>query len=146
MSENNTNTIKTLNIVGEITGTSNKTNDKFKQEKPSKTLYLKADEENSKKLINFGMTQYTSKEDGEDFFIIKASSNGIKVFCKGEKIDTIKTTLDTPNFHSVEHMPIQIAIMQGENVGNEFFRVYAVGVSDRNDIQENQDTNPFADM
>src|SRR5699024_12256006 len=62
-------------IKGIITATSKKNNDEtFKQEVPTKTAFVSTDEENAKKLEEFGLTKYTSKE-GDDYFIIKFPAN-----------------------------------------------------------------------
>lgn len=126
-------------INGVITGTSKKQNGKFKQD--TQTAYIRPlKEEDAKALINFGLRQYTSKQ-GEKFFIVKTPVNGVQVFCAGEKVDQIETTMDAPTFTT---QLVKINILKGQSdMGNEFFRLGAINVSSAADITLAKVANPF---
>lgn len=112
-------------LKGRISGTSNKQSDKFKTE-PRKTIYfVPANEEESKKAESFGLTRYTTKDTKEDFFVCK-SSESINVYV-GQKYKAMVADADSNNF-SVEDC--SIALIKGENVGNMYYRVYAIQLHD----------------
>ena len=49
-------------VKAQITATSKKQSGDFKQEIPTKTAYVKTDAENAEKLVDFGLTKYTSRD------------------------------------------------------------------------------------
>src|SRR5699024_12121105 len=64
--------MENLIIKGQITATSNKVNEDYKTDNPTKTAYLTVTDDNIRKaMVNFGLTEYTSKQDDSNFFIIK---------------------------------------------------------------------------
>lgn len=138
--------MKNIVITGSITATSKKQDSRFKQENPTKTAYIECDEHNSKLLEDFGLTRYTSKETGNDFFIIKLSSNLCFYSDASDKQTYIRDLAgtDSVNFNTgVE--PIKMNIIQGENMGNEFFRVQALMLPNGLDhIEVVEASNPFA--
>lgn len=136
--------MKDLVIKGQITTTSNKQSDKFVAKTPQKTAYLKLDEENAKKAESFGLTKYTSKENNEDFFMVKVVTNLRAYYDNSRHCDKLETSVDDPNFKSKDGKEIGLAIIQGENVGNVFYRLSAVKLSESSDIETLEAENPFA--
>lgn len=140
--------METLNILGTITNTSKKQNADFFSANPRKSLYLELDEASAKLAEEFGLTRYTSKTDGAEFFIVKASET-IKVYdTDGKLTGTMDGTADevadakenyeNPNF--VSDGIVKMALIKGNNKGNDFVRLFAVeGV-----LLENEASNPFA--
>ena len=128
-----------------LTTTSNKVDGKFNQEYPTKTAYLTIAEEDKKKAIDFGLTEYTSKEDGNPFFIVKLPKE-VSVYWKGVDTPPEKMSggVDTPNFKTVDGEFLRMNLIKGTNKGNEFFRLQAIQVDDTKDIEEIQAQNPFA--
>lgn len=123
---------------GQITATSNKQGEEFTVTNPRKTAYIKVDETNKKILLENGLTEYTSKEDKTNFFIIKMSDK-LTVW-KGEDSVELDSSTDTSNFQTEE---IGIACIKGFSKGNDFIRVYALNVNDMTDIQMVEQENPF---
>lgn len=132
--------LKNVVITGMVTGTSKKENGKFKQD--TQTAYIRpASEKDAQALINFGLREYTSKE-GEKFFIVKTPLKGVQVWCAGEKVDQLETTLDAPTFSTNF---IKLSILKGESdLGNTFFRLGAVLVETGSQINIAEEANPFA--
>ena len=140
--------MKTITIKGIITGTSNKQSEDYEGKSPKKSIYLAVDKENQKILEDFGLTMYTSKEkEGEpsvDFFICKASTEIKRYNDKNEIDERISGVAKegSANFSSNE-FTIELALMEGFNKGNKFYRVYAIKCDD-NVVTENEPVNPFA--
>lgn len=138
-----TNDIETINLLGKITNTSKKQSGKYKSNNPRKSLYLELDADSTKRAIDFGLTEYTSKEDNENFFIIQASET-IKVYDEQDKKTLIATVSgkaddDSDNFTSGDKV-LEMAIMKGENMGRTFYRLFGV-LGDY--IVENESASPF---
>lgn len=134
-------------IKANITATSDKQNpDKRKrQQVPTKTAYISTDEANTRKLEDFGLTRYTSK-DGNEFFAIKFVAEP-KFYQSNEPDETprdwsavVQTDLGHNNF---EFYNVQLNILKAENAGNEFFRIQAIK-GDETDYREVKPENPFA--
>lgn len=136
--------MKDLVIKGQITTTSNKQSDKFVAKTPQKTAYLKLDEENAKKAEEFGLTKYTSKENNEDFFMVKVVTNLRAYYDNSRNYDKLETGVDSPNFKTKDGKEIGLAIVQGENLGNVFYRLSAIKISESSDIETIEAENPFA--
>lgn len=138
--------MENLVIKGRITATSKKQDDKFKQENPSKTAWIiPADEQEAKKLVDFGLRQYTSKEDGTNFFVVKTSQR-IALYVKDAKDvepEIISGGIDTPNFTTAEDKFLNLNIIKGENVGNKFYRLQAIQIVETSDYIEVEQNNPF---
>lgn len=136
------------NIV--ISTTSNKVDGKFKQEIATKTAYLHADEETAKELEEFGLQKYTSKDNNEDFFILKIA-NKLRVYFKGQKDSQVRQDMsnvsfegqETLNFKTSDDTTISINVVKGENMGNVFFRLQAILVETMDDITHIEPENPF---
>lgn len=140
--------MKSIVIKGIISTMSNKNDSQFKQEVPTKTAYLTADVENSEKLQNFGLTLYTSKDNGDNFFIVKTSKN-LSCYVTGNK-DELPAKLDMSvekgvSIKTAENVEISMNIVSGENLGNEFFRLQAIKIVSMDDIEEIKANNPFED-
>lgn len=136
--------LKSLNINGIITATSDKQSKDFVSKNPRKTIYVKLDKENQEKAEQFGLTGYVSQEDQVRFYPIKASAD-ISLYKLGQKDSFAKISGiadESPNFHS-DGKEVRLALIKGRNVGNDFFRLTAIQVVDENDIQEVEQTNPF---
>lgn len=139
--------MENLIIYAEITATSKKQGEDFKQEVPTKTAYLKTDSRSAKSLEDFGLTQYTSK-DGDPFFAVKFVKN--LVAYQGTESDlkpmdfSESAGIETNNFKTVDGVPVGLNIIKGENKGNVFYRIQALLVEDMKSLEEVKPTNPFA--
>ena len=144
MANNNNNSLQTLVVKGQITATSNKISEEFKQQKPTKTIYFNAASvEDENKLIEFGLQAYTSKDDNETFFIAKAPAKGIQVWCQGKQLEPLNVEIESPNFKSADGVEIGLAITKGQKMNRDFYRVSAVDVVLESDIEPVEMTNPF---
>lgn len=134
--------LKTLNFNGVLTATSNKKG-KFKNSDPRKTAYFEVVSKEKEKLEKFGLTEYTP-ENGNPFFVIKMGES-IDIFNEKGECKTIQTTVEDPNLESVGE--IKVAILKGcSDAGNDYVRVYALGVTEFDEIIEKEKTNPFANL
>jgi len=137
-------------IEGQITATSKKQNGDFKQEVPTKTAYLKTDEENAKKLVDFGLQEYTSQNE-EDYFIIKFPANVMVYKPNGfgekrpELSQIIFEGIETNNFKTPDGKMLPLNIIKGNYKNNDFFRLQAIRVENQEDIEEIKPENPFGD-
>lgn len=129
-------------IEGIITTTSNKQSEKFEVKKPKKSVYITADKENSKKLKDFGLTEYTTKDNNEAFFIVKCVDELKLYFDTENPAIPMNTTIQDDNFKTEK--PIFMNIVKGENIGNVFYRLSAVLINEASDIIPIQPENPFA--
>ena len=117
--------MENINVNVNITGTSNKQDSKFKIENPKKSVFITPENDFEKqKLVNFGLTEYTSK-DGQSFFIVKAS-NEIKCWLNGKVVEKLPTSIKDPNFKFEEGKFLTVNIIQGENMNNKFYRINAI--------------------
>lgn len=138
--------MKNIVITGRITATSKKLDNRYKQVNPTKTAYIDADEHNTQAMEAFGLTKYTSTEDGKDFFIIKLSSNLVAYLDNSNNSTSLAelASVDSPNFNTGE-VDIQMNIIKGENMGNDFYRVQALLLPQgMGMIQTIEALNPFA--
>lgn len=149
--------MENLVIKGIITATSKKNNDEtFKQEVPTKTAFVSTDEENAKKLEEFGLTKYTTKE-GNDYFIIKFPANLMIYLPNGfgkKRPDLSQVYIkdfetseyqETNNFKTPDDKVLLFNIIKGRHKNNDFFRLQAIKVDTEEDIQEILPENPFGD-
>lgn len=149
-----------LVIKGMVTATSKKNNDDdFKQEVPTKTAYVRTDEENAKKLVDFGLTKYSSKDDNGDdidFFIIKFPKNLMVYLPNGHGFKRpdlsqihVKNDIgeyeETNNFKTPDDKMLPLNIIKGNHKNNDFFRVQAIRVDTNEDIEQILPENPFGD-
>lgn len=117
--------MENINVNVNITATSNKQDSKFKIENPKKSVFITPENDFEKqKLVNFGLTEYTSK-DGESFFIVKATDE-IKCWLNGKVVEKLPTSIQDPNFKFEEDKFLTVNIIQGENMNNKFYRINAI--------------------
>lgn len=132
---------KSLTIKAIITATSNKQDNRFKTENPRKSLYVTVDAENKKLLEEFGLTEYTSKQDNKPFFIIKTGAK-LDHYVAGVKVGEVSGLIDAPNFTSNGEV-VHIALYQDKSdTGKNYTRAYAVNGT----IKEVEAQNPFANL
>lgn len=134
-----------------ISTTSNKVNDKFKQEINTKTSYITSnDEQTVKALENFGLKKYTSKDKNENFFILKFANKLRLYFPDGtnqlrQDLSNIKyEEQETLNFKTDENRPVSINVVKGENMGNNFYRLQSILIDNIDQIEHIEPENPFA--
>lgn len=125
----------TINAI--ITTTSNKTKENFA---PRKTAFLQVDEEDKKRLISFGIPEYTSKE-GQSFFCVKLTDI-VKLWDKNGHFIKIDTTVDAPNFKTTENVMLRMNIIKGNKNNNDFYRLNAIQGEVEN-IETIKETSPF---
>lgn len=141
--------MKTIQLLGTISSTSDKKGDFDTNRKSIWFNFLDKDE--MQKAKDFGLSVYTSKEDGKDFTVIKASKQ-IKVYDRDNNLIDVKSgirydeddkELQTkyPNFHS-DNSVVAIAVNEGENKGNNFHRVYAI----MGEVVEFEGESPFGNI
>ena len=141
-----------LVVLGQITATSKKNDGEFKQEIPTKTAYIRTDEENAKKLEDFGLTKYTSKDSNEDYFIIKFPQNVMIYLPNGmgtKRPDLSQVTfegIETNNFKTPDEKLVPLNIIKGNHMNNDFFRLQAIRLDTIEEIEEVAPENPFGDV
>lgn len=139
--------MENLVIAGQITATSNKVSGDFKSEQPTKTVYFITDPKFDLLLQDFGLTRYTSKEDGKPFYIVKMAQN-VAIYATGkaneqpEKMSGLVT--DGPNIKTADGVTVKMNLIKGEKTGNVFYRLQAILITGSGDIQEIEQENPFA--
>lgn len=143
--------MENITVKAQITATSKKSNGDFKQEILTKTAYVKTDAENAQKLVDFGLTKYTSRDNNEDYFVIKFPANLMVYNTLGfgeKRPDLSQVTLDgqeTNNFKTPDNKPLMLNIIKGNHKNNDFFRLQAIRVESDLDIEEIKPENPFGD-
>lgn len=138
--------MENLVIKGMVTATSKKQGKDFKPETPTKTAYLEIKEEDKSKAIGFGLTEYTSKENGKSFFIVKLPKE-VSIYVEGvpnQQPEKLDGGIETNNFKTAENKFLNINIIKGHNKGNDFWRLQAIQITDTSDIVEIEQQNPFA--
>lgn len=117
--------MKNINVNVTITATSNKQNSQFKTDSPKKSLYITPKTvEDKEKMIDLGLTEYTSKE-GQSFFIVKATDK-IKCWLNREIVHEIESSVQDDNFKFQEGYFATVNIIEGENLGNKFYRLNGI--------------------
>lgn len=117
--------MKNINVNVTITATSNKQNSRYRIENPKKSVYISPENETERqKLIDIGLTEYTSK-DGENFFIVKATDK-IKCWLNGQVVEELPTSIEDPNFKFEQGKYLTVNIIQSENMKNKFYRINAI--------------------
>lgn len=156
---------ETVIVKAQITATSNKSDGKYKQKKPTKTVYLVPESEaESQKLIDFGLTQYTpdteKDKSAKPYFIIKAtefvkfytSQEGFEEIYFGTEIEDVNTETGeitvkkALNYTTAEPVYLAIMFIEGGDNGNDFYRLNSIMHKDREILQEVQPVNPFASL
>lgn len=141
-----------------ITATSNKTDEDFKQETPTKTVYFNVtDKAKIKELEELGLTCYTPKDkEGKPYFIVKATK-AVKIYFKdGSTIEKMFTTITidpqtmqkvaSPNLFTDTEVFLYVIKVKGGKGKNDFFRINAILLDDIEELKEVKQTNPFADL
>lgn len=117
--------MENINVKVAITATSNKQNSQYKIENPKKSVYISPENEAEKqKLIDFGLTEYTSKS-GENFFIVKATDK-IKCWLNRKVVEELPTSIEDPNFKFEQGKYLTVNLIQGVNMNNKFYRINAI--------------------
>lgn len=124
-------------IKAMITTTSNKTKEHFA---PRKTAFLKVADEDRERLISFGVREYKSK-DGDSFFCVKLADS-VKLWDKNGKYTTIDTSINAPNFKTLDNTMLQMNIIKGNKNNNDFYRLNAIQ-GEESFIETIKETNPF---
>ena len=134
--------MENLIITGKVSATSNKVDDKYQQESPTKTAYVEVTDPNIVQAMeNFGLTQYTSRDNKTDFFIIKCPKQVTLV--KGNQMRKMSGGVETPNFKTVDGKEFKMNIIKGNNKGNDFYRLQAILVDDYAEVENIMMENPF---
>ena len=134
--------MENLIIKGQITATSNKVNEDYKTDNPTKTAYLTVTDDNIRKaMVNFGLTEYTSKQDESNFFIIKLPQQLTLV--KGNHMRKMLGDVESPNIKTKDDTDFKMNIIKGRSKGNDFFRLQAIEVNEYSDVEQILMENPF---
>ena len=143
-----------INLVGRISATSNKVSEDFKQETPTKTVYIvPKDKKEIEKLKKFGLPLYTPKEKGAESYTIVKSAKTVKHY-KSVKDEApqkmIMTVADEngqtiPNLYTEENVIFNITKVKAQKGKNDFYRLTAV-LAPVGTILEVEATNPFEDF
>lgn len=141
-----------------ITATSNKTDQDFKQETPTKTVYFNVpDKAKAKALEELGMTEYTPKDkEGKPYFVCKAVK-AVKIYFKdGSTIEKLFTTstvdpqtmkeVVSPNLFTESEVVLSVIKVKGGKGKNDFFRINAILLDDIEELKQVEQTNPFSDL
>lgn len=134
-----------INVLAKITATS-KANDKFKKDIPTLTFYLKpANDVEANILKSFGLTEYTSKEDNESFFIVKSSRKiAIYTGTGADDFETISGAVADTRYNYLTDKPVKINIVKIASSDGTFYRLQALLLDSMGDLLEVIPTNPFA--
>lgn len=141
-----------------ITATSNKTDEDFKQETPTKTVYFNVtDKAKIKELEELGLTCYTPKDkDGKPYFICKATK-AVKIYFKdGSTVEKMFTTITidpqtmqkvaSPNLFTDTEVVLSVIKVKGGKGKNDFYRINAILLDDIEELKQVEQNNPFADL
>ena len=154
---------ETVIVKAKITATSNKSDGKYKQKAPTKTVYLVPESEaETKKLIDFGLTQYTPDNEkdkkAKPYFIVKAtklvkfytSKDDYEEVYFGTHVEDVNsetgeiTVKKSLNYTTTEPVFVAVMFVEGGDNGNDFYRLNSMMYKDRAVLQEVQPVNPFA--
>ena len=140
--------MENLVIEGIITATSKKQDGDYQQEVATKTVYIKTNEEYAKQLESFGLTKYTSKEDKEDYFIMKFPKvlmviQDDKAYRRPDLSQITYNGRETNNFKTPDDTMLPLNIIKGNHKNNDFFRLQAIMITDQSQIEEIKPENPF---
>lgn len=125
-------------LYGEITNTSNKQSKEFKTDNPRKSVYVTLDEENKKKAEAFGLTEYTPKDGGDPFFIIKTAGEvRVHSLMESEELYVIDGSDQSENFKS--NGKVWLSLFKSEKNRNEFIRLTDI----LGDVEKVERKDPF---
>lgn len=129
-----------VNVKAVITATSKKGTKIDGTPNTRKTAYLEINEKDLQKAKDFGLRQYTSREDKANFFMVQVTEE-VDVYDKyGDVVETKDGGTETPNFHS-DKKEVLVNILKGEHKGNTFYRLKAV----QGELKDVEHQNPFAE-
>lgn len=143
-----------INIIGKISATSNKVSEDFKQETPTKTIYIvPKDKKEIEKLEKFGLPLYTPKAKGFESYTIVKSAKTVKHYksVKDEVPQKMIMTVEDengqtiPNLYTEENVIFNITKVKAQKGKNDFYRLTAI-LAPVGTILEVEATNPFSDF
>lgn len=143
-----------INLIGKILATSNKVSEDFKQETPTKTIYIvPKDKKEIEKIEKFGLPLYTPKEKGLESYTIVKSAKSVKHYksAKDEAPQKMIMTVEDengqtiPNLYTNENVILNITKVKAQKGKNDFYRLTAI-LAPVGTILEVEATNPFSDM
>ena len=143
-----------INLIGKISATSNKVSEDFKQETPTKTIYIvPKDKKEIEKLEKFGLPLYTPKEKGSESYTIVKSAKTVKHY-KSVKDEAPKKMImsvvdengqSIPNLYTEENIILNITKVKAQKGKNDFYRLTAI-LAPVDTILEVESTNPFSGL
>lgn len=143
-----------INLIGKISATSNKVSEDFKQETPTKTIYIvPKDKKEIEKLNKFGLPLYTPKEKGAESYTIVKSAKTVKHYksAKDEAPQKMIMTVEDengetiPNLYTEKNVIFNITKVKAQKGKNDFYRLTAI-LAPVGTILEVEATNPFGDL
>lgn len=143
-----------INLIGKISATSNKVSEDFKQETPTKTIYIvPKDKKEIEKLKKFGLPLYKPKEKESESYTIVKSVKTVKHYKSVEDNspqNMIMTVEDengktVPNLYTEENVILNITKVKAQKGKNDFYRLTAI-LAPVGTILEVEATNPFSDL
>lgn len=143
-----------INLVGKITATSNKVSEDFKQETPTKTIYIvPKDKKEIEKLEKFGLPLYTPKEKGSESYTIVKSAKTVKYYksvideAPQKMIMTVEDEngQTVSNLYTEENVILNITKVKAQKGKNDFYRLTAI-LAPVGTILEVEAANPFSDL
>lgn len=123
-----------------ITAMSKKDNGTFKSDRLSAFL-VPVDEEQEKKMIEFGMNRYTSK-DNESFFVVKTSEKVALYTDDSNNYFPLGGTKEDKLFRTKDGQSVLVNIITSESKGNKFYRLQAIKDAN-NALEDIESQNPF---
>lgn len=123
-----------------ISAMSKKDSGQFKSDRLSAFL-VPVNEEQEKKMIDFGMNKYTSK-DGESFFVVKTSEKVALYTDDSNNYFPLGGTREDKLFKTKDSQSVLVNIITSESKGNKFYRLQAIK-DVNNALEDIESQNPF---
>lgn len=123
-----------------ISAMSKKDNGQFKSDRLSVFL-VPVDEEQEKRMLDFGMNKYTSKDD-ESFFIVKTSEKVALYTDDTNNYFPLGGTKEDKLFKTKDNQSVLVNIIASESKGNKFYRLQAIK-DVNNALEDIESKNPF---
>ena len=123
-----------------ISAMSKKDNGQFNSDRLSAFL-VPANEEQEKKMIEFGMNKYTSK-DNESFFVVKTSEKVALYTDDSNNYFLLGGTKEDKLFRTKDGQSVLVNIITSESKGNKFYRLQAIKDTN-NALEDIESQNPF---
>ena len=124
----------------EISAMSKKDNGQFNSDRLSAFL-VPVDEEQEKKMIEFGLNKYTSK-DNESFFVVKTSEKVALYTDDSNNYFPLGGTKEDKLFKTKDNQSVLVKIVASESKGNKFYRLQAIKDTN-NALEDIESKNPF---